>query len=171
MADTPSELAATMKATGDYVTWLAGELPAELQPNATFLIEFGTLVAEVFDGHDDFWDAFPEIMARAEDFEALDAYGFNDDDEDLDPGLAAGPIVDFLSRDCGSGHGGVFETAGQALEILDVVFDDDDGDGDGDPYGDGGDDFAQPEYEGDLPDAPEGFCASLQEEPCTHSST
>jgi hypothetical protein len=165
MADTPSELAATMKATGDYVTWLAGELPAELQPNATFLIEFGTLVAEVFYGHDDFWDAFPEIMAREEDFEALDAYGFNDDDEDLDPGLAAGPIVDFLSGDCGSGHGGVFETAGQALEILDVVFDDDDGgDGDGDPYGDGGDDFAQPEYEGDLPDAPEGFCTSLREE-------
>ena len=166
MADTPGELADTMSAAVDYTTWLTGELPEELQPNATFLIELGTLVVEVFAGHDDFWDAFPEIMARAEDFEALDAYGFNDEEGDLDLGVAAGPIAAFLSGECGSGHDEVFETAGQALEILDEVFDDGDGDGDGDddPFGEGDDDFAQPEYEGDLPDAPEGFCASLQEE-------
>ncbi|MDP7507994.1 MAG: right-handed parallel beta-helix repeat-containing protein, partial [Acidimicrobiales bacterium] len=161
MADTPDELAATMGATSDYVTWLAGELPAELQPNATFLIEFSTLVVTVFAGHDDFWDAMPEIMANEEDFEALNIYGFNDEYGDFDPSLAAEPIVAFLSGECGGDPVEVFDTAGQALEILDEVFEDD---GDDDPFGDGGDDFPQAEYEGDLPDAPEGFCASLREE-------
>jgi hypothetical protein len=161
MADTPDELADTMGATSDYVAWLAGELPADLQPNAAFLIEFSTLVVTVFTGHDDFWDAISGIVAIEEDFEALNNYGFNDEDGEFDPGLAAGPIVDFLNGECGMDSAEAFDTAGQALEILDEAFEDD---GDDDPFGDGGDDFPQAEYEGDLPDAPEGFCASLREE-------
>ena len=161
MADTPDELADTMGATSDYVAWLAGELPADLQPNAAFLIEFSTLVVTVFTGHDDFWDAISGIVAIEEDFEALNNYGFNDEDGEFDPGLAAGPIGAFLDGECGGDQIEVFDTAGQALEILDEAFEDD---GDDDPFGDGGDDFPQAEYEGDLPDAPEGFCASLREE-------
>ena len=36
--------------------------------------------------------SYDSLRRRLDDFEALDAYGFNNEEGDLDPGLAAEPI-------------------------------------------------------------------------------
>ena len=56
---TPTDLADTMRAGGDYAAWLAGELPDVLQPNAAYLSAAAAGIADAFDGKDDFLAALP----------------------------------------------------------------------------------------------------------------
>jgi hypothetical protein len=128
---TPTDLADTMRAGGDYAAWLAGELPDVLQPNAAYLSAAAAGIADAFDGKDDFLSALPELAP----LEALGSeYGFED------PGEAEYAIDDFFLV-CGAGDNAVFNTFEEAMSVLDGAFEGDDHEPDGDdPYGEGGDD-------------------------------
>ena len=128
---TPTDLADTMRAGGDYAAWLAGELPDVLQPNAAYLSAAAAGIADAFDGKDDFLSALPELAL----LETLGLeYGFED------PGEAEYAIDDFFLV-CGVGDNGVFNAFEEAMSVLDGAFDGDDDEPDGDdPYGEGGDD-------------------------------
>ncbi len=159
---TPTDFADTMRAAGDYMAWLADELPVELQPNAASLnAAYLAELADAFDGKDDFRGGLPELEDLDQKFES------EWDDTPMEP------MISFLMA-CGSGYDDVFvavaadeawgsleEAIDEADADYDAIGEDDELDG-YDPYGEGGDDFVLPEYEGDLPDAPEGFCVSLE---------
>ena len=128
---TPTDLADTMRAGGDYAAWLAGELPDVLQPNAAYLSAAAAGIADAFDGKDDFLAALPELAP----LETLGSeYGFED------PGEAEYAIDDFFLV-CGAGGNAVFDTFEEAMSVLDGAFEGDDYEPDGDDsYGEGGDD-------------------------------
>jgi|GEM_PF-372175 len=128
---TPTDLADTMRAGGDYAAWLAGELPDVLQPNAAYLSAAAAGIADAFDGKDDFLSALPELAL----LETLGLeYGFED------PGEAEYAIDNFFLV-CGVGDNGVFNAFEEAMSVLDGAFDGDDDEPDGDdPYGEDGDD-------------------------------
>ncbi|MBC8363466.1 MAG: right-handed parallel beta-helix repeat-containing protein [Actinobacteria bacterium] len=151
---TPTEFADTMRAANAYLTWLAGELPDDLVINAQALEYVTAQTADAFDGKDDFVDGLEEFYTLVMNFETQ--FGFEE------PGEAEYAIDDFLLV-CGTVDNQVFKAIEETFSIFDEMFEEDDdmaGDGDGDdPFGD---DFSAPEYEGELPDAPAGFCAGLQ---------
>jgi hypothetical protein len=126
---TPTDLADTMRAGGDYAAWLARELPVELQPNAAYLSAAAAEIANAFDGKDDFLAALPELAP----LETLGSeYGFED------PGEAEYAIDDFFLV-CGAGDNAVFKAFEEAMSVLDGAFEGDDEEPDGDdPYGEGG---------------------------------
>ena len=130
---TPTDLADTMRAAGDYAAWLAGELPDVLQPNAAYLSAVGAGIADAFDGKDDFLAALPELAP----LETLGLeYGFED------PGVAEYAIDNFFLV-CGAGDNAVFDVVEEAMSVLDGAFEDDDDEPDGDdPYGERGDDVS-----------------------------
>ncbi|MDP7353426.1 MAG: hypothetical protein QF739_11665, partial [Acidimicrobiales bacterium] len=142
-------------AAGDYMAWLADELPVELQPNAASLnAAYLAELADAFDGKDDFRGGLPELEDLDQKFES------EWDDTPMEP------MISFLMA-CGSGYDDVFvavaadeawgsleEAIDEADADYDAIGEDDELDG-YDPYGEGGD-------EGDLPDAPEGFCVDLE---------
>ena len=130
---TPTDLADTMRAAGDYAAWLAGELPDVLQPNAAYLSAAAAGIADAFDGKDDFLAALPELAP----LETLGLeYGFED------PGVAEYAIDNFFLV-CGAGDNAVFNTFEEAMSVLDGAFEDDDDEPDGDdPYGERGDDVS-----------------------------
>jgi hypothetical protein len=152
---TPTDFADTMRAAGDYMAWLADELPVELQPNAASLnAAYLAELADAFDGKDDFRGGLPELEDLDQKFES------EWDDTPMEP------MISFLMA-CGSGYDDVFvavaadeawgsleEAIDEADADYDAIGEDDELDG-YDPYGEGGD-------EGDLPDAPEGFCVDLE---------
>jgi len=113
---TPTDLADTMRAGGDYAAWLVGELPDVLQPNAAYLSAAAAGVADAFDGKDDFLSALPELAS----LETLGSeYGFED------PGEAEYAIDDFFLA-CGAGDNAVFDAFEEAMSVLDEVFEGDD---------------------------------------------
>lgn len=128
---TPTDLADTMRAGGDYAVWLAGELPDVLQSNAAYLSAAAAGIADAFDGKDDFLSALPELAI----LETLGLeYGFED------PGEAEYAIDNFFLV-CGVGDNGVFDAFEEAMSVLDGAFEGDGYEPDGDdPYGEGGDD-------------------------------
>ena len=113
---TPTDLADTMRAGGDYAAWLVGELPDVLQPNAAYLSAVVAGVADAFDGKDDFLSALPELAS----LETLGSeYGFGS------PGEAEYAIDDFFLA-CGTGDNAVFKALEEAMSVLDEVFEGDD---------------------------------------------
>jgi len=113
---TPTDLADTMRAGGDYAAWLVGELPDVLQPNAAYLSAAAAGVADAFDGKDDFLSALPELAS----LETLGSeYGFED------PGEAEYAIDGFFLA-CGAGDNAVFDAFEEAMSVLDEVFEGDD---------------------------------------------
>ena len=113
---TPTDLADTMRAGGDYAAWLVGELPDVLQPNAAYLSAAAAGVADAFDGKDDFLSALPELAS----LETLGSeYGFED------PGEAEYAIDGFFLA-CGTGDNAVFDAFEEAMSVLDEAFEGDD---------------------------------------------
>jgi len=113
---TPTDLADTMRAAGDYAAWLAGELPDVLQPNAAYLSAVGAGIADAFDGKDDFLAALPELAP----LETLGLeYGFED------PGVAE-YVIDNFFLVCGAGDNAVFDVVEEAMSVLDGAFEGDD---------------------------------------------
>ena len=103
---TPTDLADTMRAAGDYAAWLAGELPVELQPNAAYMSAAFPVVADAFDGKDDFSAALLGVFPLLTDLES--EYGFED------PGEAAYAIDGFFFV-CGTGDIEVFHAVEDAM--------------------------------------------------------
>jgi len=103
---TPTDLADTMRAAGDYAAWLAGELPVELQPNAAYMSAAFPVVADAFDGKDDFSAALLGVFPLLTDLES--EYGFED------PGEAAYAIDSFFLV-CGTGDIEVFHAVEDAM--------------------------------------------------------
>jgi len=149
----PTALADSLRAAGDYLSWLRGEVPADLTPNVDALLELGAL-ADAFDGKPDFMAAIVEAMPVFMDYEAKT--GFED------PGEAEYALDDYLDAACGTGENEVFKAVDEAMSVLD----DEPGDEAGDDW-EGDDGWDEPDvsvYEGPLPDAPAGFCSSLEEQ-------
>jgi hypothetical protein len=154
----PTALADSLRAAGDYLSWLRGEVPADLTPNVDALLELGAL-ADAFDGKPDFMAAIAEAMPVFIYYE--DKTGFED------PGEAEYALDDYLDAACGTGENEVFKAVDEAMSILDDEPGDEPGDDwEGDDW-EGDDGWDEPDvsvYEGPLPDAPAGFCSSLEEQ-------
>ena len=103
---TPTDLADTMRAAGGYAAWLVGELPVELQPNAAYMSAVFPVVADAFDGKDDFSAALLGVFPLLTDLES--EYGFED------PGEAAYAIDGFFLV-CGTGDIEVFHAVEDAM--------------------------------------------------------
>ena len=154
----PTALADSLRAAGDYLSWLRGEVPADLTPNVDALLELGAL-ADAFDGKPDFMAAIAEAMPVFIYYE--DKTGFED------PGEAEYALDDYLDAACGTGENEVFKAVDEAMSVLDDEPGDEPGDDwEGDDW-EGDDGWDEPDvsvYEGPLPDAPAGFCSSLEEQ-------
>jgi hypothetical protein len=133
------QMAGLFTAVDPLYMWLVGNVPAELTADVEAVRSQITGIADALSAID------PETATEEEIMMAMFMAMMGDMGEDMEELALAGLRLDtFLSRSCGVGLGegpfGSLEGFGGVTAYL---------------YGEGGD-------EGDLPDAPEGFCVDLE---------